>query len=536
MQLTGQAANAAPAWRMLTQLAYQFPAVRGEPGFFKQDGLFDLRAALVEDPTRVQRFSTTLTDDQGLLVHADFSKAHLDDAVMHALMELAKQQQLPGWRTAMFQGEKINATENRQVMHWMLRCLNVVQVPSHLQEEWREMDAVRSAFLQFAEAVRARDDITDIVNIGIGGSDLGPRMAVRALSGYTLPGKRLHFVSNVDGHEMHDVLQQVRSPQTTLFIVSSKSFTTLETMMNAHTALAWFKAQCGEAQVAQHFVGITTNVDAAAALGIHTTFGFKDWVGGRYSMWSPIGLPLAIAIGADNFLAFLQGAHAVDQHFLHTDLAHNLPVQLGLLDVWCSSFLGYTSRSVAPYHSRLQMLPAYLQQLEMESNGKRSAKDGSLLSYPTSGSIWGEPGSNGQHAFFQLLHQGPVPTQVEFIAVKQAQHHWQDHHDNLLANALAQAEGLMVGRFDNDPLRECPGNRPSTFMLLEALTPRTLGALIALYEHRVFVAGVVWGINSFDQFGVELGKKLALDILPRLQSGDTTGLDASTADLLRRLR
>jgi glucose-6-phosphate isomerase len=394
--------------------------------------------------------------------------------------------------------------------------------------------------LTYAETVRADKAITDIVNIGIGGSDLGPQMAVLALQAQALPGKRFHFVANIDGDELGEVLAQVQAPNT-LFLIASKTFTTRETMTNAHTAKAWFLRQgaahgLGEADIARHFAALTTNVAAAQTFGISTCFGFKDWVGGRYSMWSAIGLPIALAIGAQGFQELLAGAHAMDQHFAQAPLAQNLPVRLALLDIWYRNFHGFTSRSVAPYQHALRRLPAYLQQLEMESNGKRVDTQGRSLPYSTSPVVWGEPGTNGQHAFFQMLHQGTDVVPVEFIAVKQAAYDLPGHHAQLTANALAQAQALMVGKNDAGGHRHFTGNRPSTFLLLDKMDPASLGALIALYEHRVFVAGSVWGINSFDQWGVELGKVLAQDIEPRLVSGDTQGLDASTAGLLSLFR
>lgn len=389
--------------------------------------------------------------------------------------------------------------------------------------------------LAYADAVRADDAITDIVNIGIGGSDLGPHMAVLALEEFRAAGKRMHFVSNVDGHELHSVLQGLK-PHGTLFLIASKTFTTAETMTNAASARAWFDAQ-GGTDVARHFAALTTNVDAARQMGIHTTFGFWDWVGGRYSLWSAIGLPLAISIGAARFREFLAGAHAMDEHFRTAPLAQNLPVRMGLLDVWYRNFHGFASRCIAPYHAALRRLPAYLQQLEMESNGKRVAQDGRMLPYATSPVLWGEPGTNGQHAFFQMLHQGTDVVPLEFIAVRQPTHPLPGHQGKLLANALAQAQALMVGKAsDSDGHRHFPGNRPSTFLLLDALTPASLGAVIALQEHRVFVSGSLWGINSFDQWGVELGKVLAKDIEARLGTGDVAGLDASTAGLLGLIR
>jgi glucose-6-phosphate isomerase len=372
------------------------------------------------------------------------------------------------------------------------------------------------------------------VNIGIGGSDLGPQMAVLALDAFATRNKRLHFVSNVDGHELAATLRTLR-PENTLFLIASKTFTTIETMTNAQSAKRWFEAG-GGTDIARHFCALTSNVGGANTFGITTTFGFWDWVGGRYSLWSAIGLPIAIAIGAQGFREFLAGAHAMDGHFRGTPLESNLPVRLGLLDVWYRNFLGFTSRSIAPYHSAMRRWPAYLQQLEMESNGKRVDTQGETLPFGTAPVLWGEPGTNGQHAYFQMLHQGTDVVPVEFVAVKNPQGALPGHHELLLANVLAQAQALMVGKADPGGQKDFPGNRPSTFLLLEELTPSTLGALIALEEHRVFVSGSVWGINSFDQWGVELGKVLAKDLEPRLRSGDASGLDGSTAGLLRRLR
>jgi glucose-6-phosphate isomerase len=359
-------------------------------------------------------------------------------------------------------------------------------------------------------------------------------MAVLALQDFVIPGKRFHFVSNVDGHELAGVLQGLKA-ESTLFLIASKTFTTIETMTNARSALQWFKAQ-GGGDVARHFAALTTNVAAAAAFGITTTFGFWDWVGGRYSVWSAIGLPVAIAVGAQGFRDFLAGAHAMDQHFLSAPLDQNLPVRLGLLDVWYRNFMHYTSRSIAPYHSALRRVPAYLQQLEMESNGKRVDRNGRALAYGTSPVLWGEPGTNGQHAYFQMLHQGTDVVPMEFMAVKTPTHQLKDHHELLLANVIAQAQALMLGKSDESGHKRFTGNRPSTFLLLDELTPASLGALIALQEHRVFVSGSVWGINSFDQWGVELGKVLAHNIHARMASGDVVGLDASTAALLQRIK
>jgi glucose-6-phosphate isomerase len=429
----------------------------------------------------------------------------------------------------MFAGERINNTENRAVKHWLLRAPRDAQDPDSVA-----VHETLEAMLAYAEQVRADAEITDVVNIGIGGSDLGPQMAVAALDAVRIRGKRFHFVSNIDAHELDAVLQQLR-PERTLFLVASKTFTTLETMTNARSARAWFQQQ-GGTDVARHFAALTTNVEAARQFGIATTFGFWDWVGGRYSLWSAIGLPLAIAIGAAGFRAFLAGGHAMDRHFREEPLERNLPVRLGLLDVWYRDFHGFTSRSIAPYHSALRRFPAYLQQLEMESNGKSVDAQGQPVAFGTSPVLWGEAGTNGQHAYFQMLHQGTDRVPVEFIAVREPAHRIPGHHVLLLANALAQAQALMQGKQDAGGHRNFPGNRPSTFFVLDALTPESLGALIALHEHRVFTSGSVWGIDSFDQWGVELGKVLATELAQRLAAGDTAGLDASTAGLLQRLK
>ncbi|MEZ0308805.1 MAG: glucose-6-phosphate isomerase [Ramlibacter sp.] len=485
---------------------------------------FDLREAFRRDADRVDAFS-----QEAPHVFADLSKNLVDAQAEALLLQLARECGLAAHRDAMFAGQAVNNTEQRGVKHWLLRAPKGASADSDLAQVHATLDAM----LDFAEAARANTAITDIVNIGIGGSDLGPQMAVAALDGFVLPGKRFHFVSNVDGHELASLLTRVR-PESTLFLIASKTFTTIETMTNARSAKAWFEAQGGR-DIGAHFAALTTNVEAAREFGISTTFGFWDWVGGRYSMWSAIGLPIAIAIGAQGFRELLAGAHDMDRHFATAPLERNLPVRLGLLDVWYRNFHGFTSRSIAPYHSALRRLPAFLQQLEMESNGKRVDAQGRPLAFATSPVLWGEPGTNGQHAYFQMLHQGTDVVPVEFIAVKRASHTLAGHHEQLLANVLAQAQALMQGQGDAGGHRNFPGNRPSSFFLLEALTPTSLGALLALNEHRVFTSGSLWGINSFDQWGVELGKVLARDITPRLASGDVDGLDASTAGLLRRM-
>ena len=495
----------------------------------------NLRQAFASDPERFTRFSQSAPH-----VFADLSKNLLDADTETLLLNLARECGVEAHREAMFAGKAINSTENRAVMHWLLR--NPPLAPANADNdailnvaiELTQVHTTLDAMLAYAQTVRDDTVITDVVNIGIGGSDLGPQMAVLALDAFAIPGKRFHFVSNVDGHELDAVLKKLK-PESTLFLIASKTFTTIETMTNARSAKAWFAAQ-GGTDTARHFAALTTNVEAAQAFGISTTFGFWDWVGGRYSLWSAIGLPLAISIGPQGFRAFLAGAHDMDEHFRTAPLASNLPMRLGLLDVWYRNFHGFNSRSIAPYHSALKRYPAYLQQLEMESNGKRVDALGEALPFATSPALWGEPGTNGQHAYFQMLHQGTDVVPVEFVAVKKARHALAGHQTLLLANVLAQAQALMVGKLDGGGHKNFPGNRPSTFLLLDELTPTTLGALIALQEHRVFVSGSVWGINSFDQWGVELGKVLAKDAEARLLSGDAAGLDGSTAGLLALLR
>ena len=491
---------------------------------------FDLRTVFEADgDARFAAFSEAAPH-----VFADLSKNLIDARTEALLLALARESGLEAHRDAMFAGQPINRTEDRAVMHFLLRAPADIPVAAHNKAALADVHATLDAMLAYAEAVRGDHTITDVVNIGIGGSDLGPQMAVLALDEFVAPGKRFHFVSNVDGHELAGVLKGL-APEHTLFLIASKTFTTAETMANAQSAKRWF-AQSGGVDVARHFAALTTNVEAARAFGIEKTFGFWDWVGGRYSLWSAIGLPIALAIGADGFRALLAGAHAMDEHFRTAPLAQNLPVRLGLLDVWYRNFHGFTSRSIAPYHSALKRLPAYLQQLEMESNGKQVDASGEALPFGTSPVLWGEPGTNGQHAYFQMLHQGTDVTPLEFVAVRDAAHDLEGHHPKLLANALAQAQALMVGQVDAGGHKNFPGNRPSTFFVLEKLTPEALGAFLAMYEHRVFTSGALWGINSFDQWGVELGKVLARDIEPRLASGDTQGLDASTSGLIARLR
>jgi glucose-6-phosphate isomerase len=516
---------------------------------------FDMREAFARDADRFATLSFEAPE-----VFADLSKNLLDAATLRFLLDLGRECALEARRDELLAGGIANPTEGRAVLHTALRA------PRGQGPFSDEVHGVLDAMLGYAERVRADAAITDIVNIGIGGSDLGPAMVVPALDAFCQRGKRLHFVSNVDGHDIAPQLAGL-DPARTLFIVASKTFTTQETMANAQAAREWFVG-AGGTDIARHFAATTTNVKAAAEFGITTTFGFWDWVGGRYSLWSAIGLPIAMAIGDANFRALLAGAHAMDRHFAEAPLARNVPVLLGLLDVWYRNFHQFTSRSVAPYHQGLRRLPAYLQQLEMESNGKRVDTAGRSLPFATCPVVWGEPGTNGQHAYFQMLHQGTDVVPVEFILVRRPDYGpagteprlaalLERQHSMLLANGLAQSQALMLGKTTEAALAEkaptasdrldpttvarhrtFPGNRPSTTLLLEQLTPRALGALIALYEHRVWTSGALWGINSFDQWGVELGKALANQLLPRLagpRRGDVSGLDGSTAGLLGRL-
>ncbi|NHB77402.1 glucose-6-phosphate isomerase [Rhodobacter calidifons] len=508
------------------------------------------------DESRAGEFSVTA---DGMLF--DYSKTNIDGETRAALLRLAEVSGVAEKRAAMFSGAKINDTEGRAVLHVALRAGEEARIEVDGKDVLPEVRRIRAACAAFARDVRsgafrgAGGRITDVVNIGIGGSDLGPAMACLALAPYA-DGPRCHFVSNVDGAHIHDVLQGL-DPTTTLVIVASKTFTTIETMTNADTAKRWMAAKV--ANPAAQFAAVSTAGDRTAAYGIDPArvFGFEDWVGGRYSMWGPIGLSLMIAIGPEAFDQFLAGGRAMDRHFLTAPFAANMPVMLALVGVWHNQICGHATRAVLPYDQRLARLPAYLQQLEMESNGKRVAIDGSDLETHSGPVVWGEPGTNGQHAFYQLIHQGTRVVPCEFLVARKGHEPDLAHqHLLLVANCLAQAEALLRGRSLQEARailakkgltgaelerqarhRVFPGNRPSTVLAYEQLTPFTLGQIIALYEHRVFVEGVILGINSFDQWGVELGKELALALQPVLEGrADTGGKDGSTAALVAFLR
>jgi glucose-6-phosphate isomerase len=495
---------------------------------------WQLRGLFAADP---QRFSRLSIEAAGLFL--DYSKNRLDRRTLELLTDLARERGVEQRRDAMFAGERINLTENRAVLHTALRAPRDTRLLVDGVDVVADVHAVLDRVKVFSDAVRAGSwlgysgkPVTDIVNIGIGGSDLGPKMVCLALRQYAHPRLAMHFVSNVDGHDIDATLSDL-NPETTLFIIASKTFTTSETMLNAQTARSWFLARANRSELARHFVAVSTNTDAIKAFGIDPAnmFPFWDWVGGRYSVWSAIGLPVALSVGFGYFSDLLAGGHAMDQHFKNAPPEQNMPVLLGLVGFWNRQFLGCSSVSIAPYHQDLNRFPAYLQQLEMESNGKRVTRSGAPVEVPTCPVIWGDCGTNAQHAYFQLLHQGTDLTPVDFIAALRPAHELEHHHAALLANCFAQSEALMRGKTTDEvrkdlqaqglslaeierlaPHKTFPGNRPSNTILMEYLTPFTLGALIALYEHKTFVQGVLWDVNSFDQWGVELGKVLAKKI------------------------
>ncbi len=501
------------------------------------------------NPDRFREFSTRLGD-----MVLDFSKTAIDAHALTLLIRLAETRGVARRRDAMFRGDPINATEGRAVLHAALRNRADTPVMVDGRDVMPDVNAVLARMAAFSEGVRsgtvAASDggaFTDVVNIGIGGSDLGPAMATLALGPYH-DGPRLHYVSNVDGAHVRDTLARL-DPARTLVIVASKTFTTVETMTNARTAQGWLRAALGDGADG-HFAAVSTALEKTAAFGIdpERVFGFWDWVGGRYSVWGAVGLPLMIAIGAERFGEFLDGAHEMDRHFVEAPAPENMPLLLGLIGIWHRNVMGYPTRAILPYDQRLARLPAYLQQLDMESNGKSVTLDGGTVARATGPVVWGEPGTNGQHAFYQLIHQGTDVIPCEFmVAANGHEPDLREHHDLLLANCLAQSEALMKGR-DLEAARrtvEDPtlaahkvfaGNRPSTTLIYPRLDPATLGRILALYEHRVFVEGAIWGINSFDQWGVELGKELATALLPLVKSGDGSEAgDASTAGLIAEI-
>ncbi len=511
-----------------------------------------LRQLFADDPGRAARFTVEAC---GLTL--DYSKNRITEETVRLLVKLAEARGVTKRRDAMFRGDKINTTERRAVLHVALRAPRDTRIEVDGHDVVPDVHEVLDRMARFADALRGGrwtgqtgKRIRTIVNIGIGGSYLGPEMAYLALRPYSDRDLALRFVSNVDGANFAEAALGL-DPAETLFIISSKTFTTLETMTNAATARQWVVGALGEASVAKHFVAVSTNIPAVEKFGIDptNTFGFWDWVGGRYSMDSAIGLSTMIAIGPENFRAMLDGFHAMDEHFRTTPLERNLPALLGLLTVWYNNFFGAQTLGVMPYAAHLGRFPAYLQQLQMESNGKHVALGGNAVSWQTGPIIWGEPGTDGQHSFYQLIHQGTKLIPCDLIGFLQPLSQYAEHHDLLMANLFAQAEAFAFGKTADElktegspdfqtPFRVTEGNRPTNMILAERLDPRTLGALIALYEHSVFTQGVVWDIDSFDQWGVELGKVLANRIIPELRDAAEPTLthDSSTNALIRRYR
>lgn len=535
------------------------PAWKALQAHHRQMNPVKMRDLFAADPERFGKFSIRLGD---LLF--DYSKNRITDETMGLLFGLARQAGIEAARDRMFAGERINFTEDRAVLHIALRNRANRPIKVDGDDVTAEINRVLAKMRGFSEAVRSGawqgatgKRITDIVNIGIGGSDLGPAMAVEALTPYHPAGMRFHFVSNVDGTHIAETLKAVE-PENTLFIVASKTFTTQETLTNAHSARSWLVETLGEDAVARHFVALSTNTEAVQAFGIDpdNMFEFWDWVGGRYSLWSAIGLSIALAIGMDRFEEFLAGAHAMDNHFTTAPLESNIPVVLALLGIWYSNFFGAETYAVLPYDQYLRRFPAYLQQLDMESNGKFVDIDGKPVDYATGPVLFGEPGTNGQHAFYQLIHQGTPLVPADFIATAESRNPIGEHHAIFLSNFFAQTEALMTGKTEAEaraemeaaglsgdslksvlPHKMFEGNRPTNSILVRRLDPFTLGQLIALYEHKIFVQGKIWRINSFDQWGVELGKQLAKAILPELEGSATVAShDGSTNGLINAFK
>jgi glucose-6-phosphate isomerase len=521
---------------------------------YKAVGRLHLRDLFAGDPDRSERMTAEAAG-----IFLDYSKNRITNETVSLLVRLAEESGLRSRIDAMFRGEKINVTENRAVLHVALRAPKEASIVVDGEDVVRQVHAVLDKMADFSNRVRSGEwrgatgkVIRNVVNIGIGGSDLGPVMAYEALKHYSERAISFRFVSNIDGTDFIEAVHGL-DPAETLFIVSSKTFTTLETMTNAHSARSWLLAGLAgdESSVARHFVAVSTNAAAVASFGIDTAnmFGFWDWVGGRYSMDSAIGLSTMLAIGPENFRAMLSGFHQMDEHFRGAPFDRNVPVLMGLLSIWYNNFFGSETVAVLPYDQYLKRFPAYLQQLTMESNGKRVTLDGSVVTYTTGPIYWGEPGTNGQHSFYQLIHQGTRLVPCDFIAFARTLNPLGRHHDMLMANVFAQAEALAFGKTPEEvkaegtpdwlaPHRVFEGNRPSNMILADRLTPENLGKLVALYEHAVFTQGVIWGINPFDQWGVELGKVLAQRIIPELESPSEPTLrhDSSTNGLIRRYR
>jgi glucose-6-phosphate isomerase len=534
----------------------QLPAWQALAAHYQEVAPLEMRDLFRQDGRRFARFSRRFHD-----ILLDFSKNRITDKTLGLLLDLARQADVPGWRDRMFRGEKINTTEDRAVLHVALRNRSNRPILVDGKDVMPEVNAVLAHMRTFSDAVRSGawkghtgSRITDVVNIGIGGSDLGPYMVTEALKPYAQPGLHAHFVSNVDGTQLAEVLKKVR-PETVLFLVASKTFTTQETLTNAHSARDWFLRTAKDAaHVAKHFVALSTNEAEVRKFGIDPAnmFEFWDWVGGRYSLWSAIGLSIALMIGMDHFEELLTGGHLLDEHFRTAPLEDNLPVLLGVLGVWYNDFFGAQTHALLPYDQYLHRFPAYFQQGDMESNGKSVTRDGQPCTWSTGPVIWGEPGTNGQHAFYQLIHQGTKLIPCDFLAPVETHNPLGNHHAILLSNFFAQTEALMKGKTADEvraelrgsnlpaeelerlvPQKTFAGNRPTNSILFQKLTPRTLGMLIALYEHKIFTQGIIWGINSFDQWGVELGKQLAKAILPELSApGDVTSHDSSTNGLI----
>jgi glucose-6-phosphate isomerase len=539
-----------PAVRKLTRRA----AWKALQSHYKSIRDTHLRTLFAEDPGRGERLTV-----EGAGLFLDYSKNRITDETIKLLLQLAEESGLKRRIEAMFSGEKINITENRAVLHVALRAPKDQTILVDGKNVVPEVHAVLDKMSDFANRVRSGEwkghtgkRIRNVVNIGIGGSDLGPVMAYEALKYFSERSMTFRFVSNVDGNDFAEAVLDL-DPAETLFIVSSKTFTTLETMTNAHSARSWFLERMGgdESAVAKHFVAVSTNAGEVSRFGIDTAnmFGFWDWVGGRYSMDSAIGLSTMLAIGPDNYRAMLDGFHQMDEHFRTTPFERNLPVLMALLGIWYDDFFGAQTVAVLPYEQYLKRFPAYLQQLTMESNGKHVTLAGTVVDYATGPVYWGEPGTNGQHSFYQLIHQGTSLIPCDFIAFSQALNNLGRHHDILIANVFAQAEALAFGKTAEQvkadgtpdwlvPHRVFEGNRPSNVILIDRLTPAVLGKLVALYEHSVFTQGTIWQINSFDQWGVELGKALAQRIIPELESPSDPDLkhDSSTNHLIRRYR